>query len=174
MKRRFHLHLSMPGSIRNRSTAVLTICWITCSVAGIITAIYMSDLLIPLMRGAVMQPVSISGVLIAVFLPFLFAAFAVFFSERWLLIVIGGIKAFGFGFCACGISLTFGQCDWLIRGLFLFTDHFTVPMLYLFCLRYLSGETRLRRELAVWLLIIAVVSGIDHCFVSPFLAELFS
>ncbi len=150
---------------------VLTLFWVLGFLSGILSALAADDYLPLLMRSAIYSTVSISGLLISTVLPFLISVLAVLASEFWLLPLIGGAKAFCFAFSACGISLVFGSSSWLLRGLFLFCDFFTLPMLYFFTLRSLSGENQ--RHLTLWLLLPSVIATLNYGFVSPFLVDLF-
>lgn len=175
MKRRSRLCTILSRNWYRYSSWILFACWFTGLGVGILTAIHTSDILTTLMRSAVSQPVSISGLMIAVFLPFLFTALAVSVSESWLLPLICGCKAFSFGYCACGVSLTFGQSSWLLQFLLMFSDHLSVPMLYLFCLRNLKGRSAgLSADVLLFGGWCALVVFMDHRFVSPFLVKLFT
>lgn len=175
MKKCSRLYTVLSRNWYRYSTWVLLACWITGLCIGILTAIHTSDSLIPLMRSVVSRPVSISGLMIAVFLPFLFSALAVSVSESWLLPLICGYKAFAFGYCACGVSIAFGQCSWLIQMLLLFSDSLSFPVLYLFCLRNLKAmSARFTTELIMLSVWCALVLFIDYRFVSPLLVKLFT
>ena len=171
MKRCF---LLFSGQLYRKGEWLLNCCWIVGWVGGIATAVYCRDCLVQMTSTVVYSHVSISGLLIAGFLPLLFSSFAVSFSESWILPIVGGVKVFSFGFCACAVGMTFGQSGWLIRMLLLFTDCFTVPAFYFFSLRHISGRTsRVRRDIAVFFAFITVVCLIDYSLVSPFLLKLF-
>jgi hypothetical protein len=142
-------------------------------IFGIFAAYTASELLISLMRESVECSVSIPGLLTAAVLPFLLSAFAIGFGEPWLLLIISWVKAFGFGFCACGVSLAFGQCSWLVRPLFLFSDLCVVPMLYFYWLRHIGNEKKSTRwELPAILCASGAVAYLDYCFVAPFLVSI--
>ena len=147
--------------------------WCAGLLIGIAAANSAGTILAPMMRSAVMAPVSIVGLSAAALLPFLLSAYAVSISEPWLLLIISTFKAFGFSFCACAVSLTFGQSSWLVRFLFLFSDHCLAPVLYLYWLRHISGERNFSGWETVCFVAAAVLIGvIDFCLVSPFLATL--
>lgn len=157
---------------RRTSPWLLAICWGSGVLGGLLMAFSMEEVLDPLLRqGASMSP-SASGLLAATVLPFLLSAFAVSLSEPWLLLIISTFKAFSFSYCACGISLAFGQSSWLVRFLFLFSDLFLVPLLYLFCVRHISGnQKRFRSEAVCCVLIACVLCAVDYCYISPFLVS---
>lgn len=160
-------------SLRKYGKWFLAICWFIGMLFGIGAGRNASDFLIPTMRSAAVATVSIPGLLVASALPFLLSAYAVSISEPWLLLIISAYKAFGFSFCAFAVSLTFGQSGWLVRFLFLFSDHCLIPVLYLYWLRHISGERTFSFWEAVAVTAVAVLIGcIDYYLISPFLATL--
>lgn len=151
----------------------LGVSWLSGMVLGTLTANATKDDLIPMIQSSICSPVSIIGLLAAALLPFLLSAFAVLMSEPWLLLIISTFKAFSFSFCACGVSLAFGQSGWLVRFLFLFSDLCLVPLLYFYWLRHISGNIKVRQwELPICLCAAAAIGGIDYCFIAPFLVSL--
>lgn len=149
--------------------------WVVGLLSGILVSLSFRELLVPMLRQAVCEDNSVSGFLVVSVLPFIFCAYSVSLSEHWLLPLIGGLKALSFGFCACGVALAFGQSGWLIRMLLLFSDCITVPLLYWFSLRHISGRTsRVLRDMVVVIVVLLVVGYADCMVVSPFLARLFS
>lgn len=158
---------------RKTSPWLLALSWIIGMLLGIPAALAASEFLVPMMRGSVSYPVSIPGLLAATLLPFLISAYAVSLSEPWLLLFISTIKAFGFSFCACGVSLAFGQSSWLVRFLFLFSDHCLIPVLYLYWLRHIRGESMVTSwELPACIGTALAVGSIDYCLIAPFLVSL--
>lgn len=158
---------------RKTSPWLLALSWLVGMLLGISAALAASEFLVPMMRESVKCSVSITGLLAATLLPFLLSAYAVSLSEPWLLLIISALKAFGFGYCASGVSLAFGQSSWLVRFLFLFSDHCLIPVLYLYWLRHIRGQTKA----AVWELPACVgfallVGSIDYCLIAPFLVTL--
>jgi len=155
--------------------AILNTCWIGGLILGMLIAGRMREVLIPLVRSVSVQPAGISGLMVASVLPCLLCAYGVTLGELWVLPLVGGMKAFAFGFCGCGISLTFGQSGWLMRLLLLFSDSLILVPLYLFSLRHICGRTsRVRRDLAILLPFSAGVCLVDYGLISPFLCKLFS
>ena len=174
MKRHFAVVTYLKRSWHRYSVWLLHSFWILGFATGIFLAVSCQNILVPMMRGIVTARVSISGLLVVALLPFLLSCYAISLSDFWLLLFIGAAKAFGFGFCACGVSLAFGNSSWLIRILLLFTDCFAVPLLYLFSLRHISGRaSRAQRDMAIVLSIMAITSLVDYIWISPFLAALF-
>lgn len=136
---------------------------------GVSAACCSKDNLVPMIRAASTCPASLSGLLLSVALPFLISAFAITISEPWLLFPISALKAFCFGFCACGVNLAFGSAGWLVRVLFLFSDVCVIPLMFLFWLRYFDGKSlNLHKELAIWIIIAVCIGVADYCLISPF------
>lgn len=158
---------------RKFSPWLLASSWFLGIVLGIPAALAASNFLVPMMRQSVQCPVSILDLLAVTVVPFLLSAFMVSLSEPWILLIISTFKAFNFSFCACGISLAFGQCSWLVQFLFLFSDYLLVPLLYLYCVRHIQGQA-VRRVWESYCYIGAslLIGGIDCFIVAPFLASL--
>lgn len=155
------------------STFLLALSWVAGLLLGVCSAFSASSFLVPMMRESIGCSVSIPGLLVAAFLPFLFSIYAVYLSEPWFLLIISTLKAFCFGFCACGVSLAFGHCSWLVRFLFLFTDVFSIPVLYWYWVKHIKIETKpIVQETLVCMGFVACFVAIDYCFVAPFLVSL--
>lgn len=158
---------------RKFSPWLLAFSWFLGMILGILAASAASEALIPMMYQSVQCSVSSPGLLVAAVVPFLLSAFAVSLSKPQLLLIVSLLKAFSYGYCACGISLTFGQSSWLVRLLFLFSDHILIPMLYLYWVRHIQGCTDRRlSELWCFIAFALLVAGIDCYFVAPFLVTL--
>lgn len=171
IKRRYFYDLTVWW--RSSCRYVLIGCWLLGMLFGLYAAFSASDFLVPMMRGVVAHPVSFVGLLSATLLPLLFSAFAVSLSEPWLLLLISTVKAFSFSFCACGICLAFGQSSWLVRFLFLFSDHCTLPVLMFYWLRHIDGaKNQSIRESCVFLCIVILIGCIDYWLIAPFLVSL--
>lgn len=145
---------------------------------GLLLGAYIATLTDPsyflMMRTAVSSRVSITGLLPALLLPFLFSAFAVYLSQIWLLIPIAFTKAFFFSFLSTGFLILSPGSGWLMRMLFMFTDCLSLPVLCWFWLRACGGEgVSLRGVLSVFL-VISGIGCLDFQFISPFLVSLLS
>lgn len=130
-----------------------------------------SDGLIAVFQCAVQVVPSPVGLLTASVAPFLLCGFAVYLSEPWLLLIISGVKAFNFGYCACGTILAFGQGSWLVRFLFLFSDCCLIPLLLLYCVRHIRSRTA-DWELRACLIIAVLIAFFDYWVISPFLVSI--
>lgn len=166
-------HQWIPSWWRKTCVWILAFSWIVGMLFGILAASAASDILIPMMRGAVQSSVSIPGLLAATVLPFLFSAYAVSFSQPWAIPIISAVKAFSFGYCGYGVSLAFGQGSWLVRFLLLFSDCCLIPVLFHYWVRNISGEGDRRwQELPIYLCIALFVGCVDYCLIAPFLVSL--
>lgn len=158
---------------RKFSPWLLALSWFLGMLLGVPAAVAASSFLVPMMHQSIQCAVSIPGLLAATVVPFLLSAFAVSLSEPWLLLIISTFKAFSFSFCSCGVSLAFGQSSWLVRFLFLFSDHLLIPLLYLYWMRHIRGQAINRSwELYGCIGAALLVGGIDRFLVAPFLASL--
>ena len=126
-----------------------------------------------LTRMALAAPVSVVGLTACCFLPFLFAAFAVFISCSWLLYPICFAKLFLHCWFGFSVMMAYGSSGWLLRLFLQFSDGCMIPVLCWFCLRRLSGEGDSTKQ-DLWLcLLAALIAGIlDYCVITPFLASL--
>jgi len=158
---------------RKFSPYLLALSWFLGMLLGIPAAVATSEFLVPMMRQSMQCSVSIPGLLAATVVPFLLSALAVSLSEPWLLLIISTFKAFSFSFCACGVSLAFGQSSWLVRFLFLFSDHLLIPLMYLYWMRHIQDQAVHRAwELYGCIGAALLIGGIDYFLVAPFLALL--
>ena len=158
---------------RKIATRLLALSWILGMILGSLGAIYGESTLVVLVRQGVCSELSFTGISVVTMLPFLLSAFAVTFSEPWLLLLISTLKAFSFSFCAWGVCLTFGQSGWLVLILFLFSDIALIPLLYFYWLRHIKGTIPPSFwELPLFLAIALLIGSIDYRFVSPFLSTL--
>lgn len=144
--------------------------WLTGLLAGAISARMCAESLASLIRSAASASVSITGILMVGILPILLSAYAVYFSEPWLLLIISMGKSFSFAFCGCGVSLAFGQSSWLVRFLFLFSDLLLMPLLLSFWLHHIKGNNPVKRKgLLPYLFTAGIVCWVDYRFIAPFL-----
>ena len=108
------------------------------SIFGVYLAIQSSETILPLMRAAVGSRMSIVGVIASRFLPFLFAAFAVYLAKPWLLIPVFIIKGFAISWIGCLVAAAFGSAGWLVQPLFQFSELLLMPVLCWFSIRNIS------------------------------------
>lgn len=167
------LHLHLPTRLRKGSVSFLAFGWILGLVSGFLFSLYAGDSLSTTMRAAASGCVSIPGLLSAIFLPLLFSAFAVYISQPWLLIPIAFGKAFLFSYLGVGVMAAFGSAGWLIRWLLMFSDSCSLPLLWWYWLRAVSGQRCFAvRNTAAAFAVALIIGSVDYCMVSPVLANL--
>lgn len=155
------------------SRHLLVICWCAGLFLGMLAAHTAGGSLAPLIRSAMAQPLTISGVFVCAVLPFALSAFAVLWSKLWMLFLICGWKAFGFGFCTFGVCLAFGSADWLVRFLFLFSDVCLAPVILFYWLRHIPGDAKASSKVfGLCFGAVALVGALDYFLISPFLVKL--
>lgn len=152
------------------AVSLLAFIWCVGLLLGMLTALRSEGLGAVFQRAVRVAP-SAFELLSAAIAPFLLSGLAVYLSEPWLLLVISGVKAFGFGFCACGTILAFGQGSWLVRFLFLFSDCCLIPLLLFYWVRHLCGKTA-AWELRACLIVALLIALVDYWVVSPFLVSI--
>lgn len=149
--------------------------WLVGICLGMLAAQYTSDILLPIMRMALITPVSFSGLFVAAVVPFLLSILAVSLFRYRLLPLICSAKAFSYGFCARGLLLLYGSSSWLLQLLLMFSNSIITPMQFFFSLRHIHGcRFRSALEPAVWICAIVTIVLLDYYFISPFLVELMS
>lgn len=152
---------------------LLTASWVLGMLIGYFAALSAGPMLSELITQSAGQRASWTGVMSVTILPFLLSAFAVSFSEPWLLLFISTFKAFSFSFCAWGVCLAFGQSGWLVLFLFLFSDFLLIPLQYFYWLRHIRGDIKPTfSELPLFLAAAAGVGCIDFWYIAPFLSSL--
>lgn len=116
------------------------------------------------MRGILAKPVSIVWLSLILLVPFLISRVAGSVSGA-LLFPVCFCKAFAFSFVHYGLMVSFGDCGWLLRWLFLFSDCMMLPVLYFYWLRLLAD-----RKTEVWRfsLVAALAGWVDYTAVAPF------
>lgn len=159
---------------RKRFVVILAFTWIFGLVFGLLTVVSAGPSFFALMRSAPECPVSIVGITVSWFLPFLITAIAVFISRLWLLIPVAFLKAFLQMYVSAGVALTFGSGGWLISVLFLFTDYISCTVLIWIWIRLvLEGRMMMLHRVCAGFVFL-VSSYFDYRFVSPFLTNLLS
>lgn len=125
---------------------------------------------VSMMYRAASCRVSIAGLAAVIFLPFLFSAFAVSLRRPWLLWLVVYGKALCFAYVALGILAAYGRGGWLALPLLMFSDVFTIPVLWVYWLRSSASEgSRLVPICWMWLMFIG---SLDYFIISPFVASL--
>lgn len=154
---------------------VLAFFWITGLLFGIWVYDSAEDSLLVLMRGVSQYTVSIVGLLCVTLLPFLLSAIAVFYSMPQLIFPICCLKGFLFSFVSVGVMQSFGSAGWLLRGLLLFSESTTMPLLYWYWTYCLSDRQRKCGYQMMYVLALSfLTASMDYRFISPFLVQMIS
>lgn len=150
--------------------ALLCFCWILGMVLGAVFSAGADSTFLLLMRRTDFS-VSIVGLLLVAMLPFLFTAYAVFLSNRFLIIIFAFLKAFSFSYCLFGLSVVFGNGFWLAWIILMFSDLGTLPVLMWLWIHCLGpSERSLRTKFICCLSVSALVVMVDYWMISPFAA----
>ena len=151
----------------------LLLVWLSGLLFGVCVASGTGSFASSLMRGIFSDTVSIVSLFSVSIVPFLLSAFAVYMGFSQLLYLICFIKAFCFGFVSCLVHMSFGYAGWLAQLLLMFSDLFSVPLLFLFWMRHISCDcVFLFSKFILTFALLALIGSIDYCFVLPFLAML--
>ena len=163
------------GHIRRGSATILA--FVLCSgfLIGSIFPMLTENNSLSMMRTAAQCRVSIVTLFSVLILPFLFSSFAVMIHQVWLLLPIGFMKAFLFGFASSSVLCLFGSPGWLICLFLLFSDYLSLPVLCWFWIRVLDPNFRsVTRSLVPLVPLLFGIVFIDVHYVSPFLVDLLS
>ena len=167
------LHQSSPGFFRKYAATFLALLWLFGLLLGAAAFRGSEGVLVSLMGPAVVCRVSIVSLLIPVFLPFLFAALAVYLSHSGLLAVVCFLKAACFSFVSCGAAACYGSAGWLIWILLMFHDIGGCILLYWYALRHISSARGFSLgELALFLLAGSFFAMAECRFFAPLLAQI--
>lgn len=158
---------------RKPSIPVLAFVWILGLLSGCLLSARAGTSFFLTMRTADFRGVSIIGLLSVFVLPLLFSALAVFIDQIWLLVPIAFAKAFCFSFLAFGITAAFDGAGWLIRWLLMFSDCCSLPLLWWYWLRSVSGsDVHYARGTIACFAAALAVGCVDYGLICPILADL--
>ena len=147
--------------------------WICGLVLGAIVSYSADNFPASMMRAAACGSMSISGLLVVQLLPLLLSAYAVYDSQPVLLVSVVFLKAFLVAYTGAGILIFYPVSGWLIRGLLMFSDMLTLPLLWFI---WLSADPDSRIPFvcrAAFSTVLALVIGsVDIILIAPFLARL--
>ena len=164
-----------PRYFRRNPRTVLAISFVSGLAAGTAASASAGDPLMRTVSEALSVPGSLSGILTAALMPFVLSALAVAMGRPVFLYPIAFGKAFLTGFLGFAVLGAYGSAGWLVRGLSMFTECLTLPVLLIYWFRHLSPEhpsVPLSTAAAVFAAVLA--GAIDYCIVSPFLAAVIS
>ena len=137
-------------------------------LAGCFVAIVSGETLSSVMRMALLCPVSIVGLSVSLFLPFLLSTFAVYLHKAFVLVCICVLKAFSFS-CALTANAMLAASAGEPRILLLmFSDSLMFPVL---CWFHVLDHGRCSFGCAMLCLTLLTAIGCtDYWFISPLLA----
>ena len=126
-----------------------------------------------LMRIATSSRMTIVGLFVTLYIPLLLSASAVYLKHPQWLIPICFSKAFLFASCGCALFVVFGSAAWLVRLLLQFSDLCTIPFLYWFCMRNITGRNlNTQSDFLVCCVAAAIIGIFDFGVISPYLVKL--
>lgn len=157
----------------HRSSLFLGLLWAFGFAAGVIVHCTVGPLFSLWMPGIFRNPVSIVGLLCVTCFPYLFSAFAVYIGLRWLLYPVCFFKAVMFSVVSAGIWSQFGSAGWLAWLLIMFSDVLSLPFLFGYCFRHISGfRVFSTSEVLFTVSFLVLIGSVDYSCISPFLANL--
>ena len=148
--------------------------WFTGLVFGALVSMSASGMTVSAIRTASLSPVSVFGLLSAILLPLLSSAFAVYFSAPNLLFPLAFLKAFLVAWLGWGVLVSFGSAGWLIRMLLMFSEILSLPLLWWYWQRILSGNPGRGFCTLICTGFALGIGLLDYFVVSPFLVNLLS
>lgn len=126
-----------------------------------------------LMRGLFSSPVSIVPSLCAALIPFLFSAFAVYFTCPNALFPLAFLRCAAYGFISGGITRWFGEGGWLVRWLTLFHSSLCVPVLAVYWFRHIRGDLQFSwGDTTATLALTVFAVWLDFRYILPLLASI--
>lgn len=147
--------------------------WVAGLLCGIVTCCYWGDYFLSMMHRLSAAPVSIVGLFCTAALPFLLSALAVMISQCWLLMILGFGKAFLFSLISFGILKTWSSSGWLLQLLLMSGGWMHMMLHYLFCLRCVFWDRKVSFAcFFVLFSLLLLISSMDFCVISPFLARI--
>ena len=167
-----HSFIQLPAPAPRGSALALATFFFLGHLLGLLTAGSAGDFFRSAMRTVVSSRVSIIGLLSSAVLPFLFSAFAAYLGRPFLLFPTAFWKAFLFSYMGSGLFAAWGSAGWLITLLVMFGSLCSMPVLYWYWLRCLSGR---RFDVAVFCLLLGIlvaVSLVHYYLMVPFLARI--
>ena len=106
----------------NQLAKVVVLCWFAGLIFGTVLAYFYRSVFSSLMCIAVMQPVSIVGLLVCTVFPFALFVFAYCNRKHWIVCFLCFYKSFSHFFCAAIIMLQYQSAGWLAYILIMFAD----------------------------------------------------
>lgn len=158
---------------KNKFLIVFFLVWFVGFFAGFsfFRTFKQSELL--LMRSVVFQPVSIVGLICAIFLPLLCTYISVLINKPMIALVLSFLKAASFSFSLSLLTLLYGSASWLLCVLCMFSDTCFLLILFAVWLQYpvICNVNSKRLFTGSFILGLLILFG-DYFVVSPFLIGL--
>lgn len=152
-------------------------CLLFCWIIGFFAGVFVSFIFVPsfssLMHGLVLEPVSIVGNMICIFLPLALSVISIISCKPEIILLVCFVKAVSFGFCGMLVSSVFGSASWMIRLLLLFSDTVFITVLFWLWLRHFDRQIPCDFDCYVCLMVGILIAGIDYFVVGPVLQGLF-
>lgn len=156
-----------------RSRILLCIIWLAGFFCGCAVALINNSYFLSWMRCAVLQPVSIVGLLVSVYLPLLLSYISLVSEKPIIILIVCFFKAAAFAFCGALIHQFYGNASWLVRWLYLFSD--SSFLFFLFALWYRCLDTSrmtVKSDLSMCCCIGVLLTASEYFIVSPLLLGL--
>ena len=129
---------------------------------------------LPLMRSALVQPVSIVGLFVCIFLPLILSFSFILIEKPIFLLIVCFIKAAAYGFSCTLIAYFFTSGSWLMRFLLLFSDSFYLLIMVTLWLNCTIDKKRLHGRTIFGCTVVGTfVAAADYIVVSRILERLF-
>ena len=162
------------GVLLRKYRFVLCACWLLGLCAGSYLGLFFEPYSISMMRSAAVQPVSIVGLCLSIFLPLLCTVLSVLLDRPILALAVCFIKAASFSFSLSWISSIYGTASWLVYMLFMFSDICFLLILFICWFRFpCSFNAKVKRFFCVAILLGLLIALGDYFVISPFLVRLF-
>ena len=149
----------------------LAFIWALCLTIGVCLGVNCPQPYLRVLYYAAGSPLTVSGLLISVLLPYGLCMYGTYWKRRWLVYISCSIKILTFAFCSAALSVAFGSSGWLIRFLFQFSDFMTLGVFCWFCMRSVMNIAR-KQDFIISFIVYLMVGVLDYCIVSPFLVML--
>ncbi len=114
---------------------------------------------------------TISGLIVSLWVPFGLCMLAARKGKKWLLIVLAFLNALSVSYCSAALYRLFDSAGWLIRILFQFSDLSTLGFFCWFCIRCMTNDLR-KADYGICTAVYILAGLFDFCIVSPFLVML--
>lgn len=150
---------------------ILALCWLLGLICGSLLFLHAGPSFLTLMRRIIFIPVSISGLLSNLLIPFLITVYSVYFSMLWLIFFVCFLEGAALSWSAAGILVAFSSAGWLIHWLVLLRSSFLAASAFPVWVRIFSGG-KTGAVFCWWFFAATALCILDYTVISPFLASL--